>query len=172
MTTTDNKVIYHGFRRSDGMGAGLIAVETPDGGLLGEIAHVVKHSPTGMNWGYGGSGPADCARSLLLAALATVDPAAARCVTCKGTGYTAYVIPAGKALEEPVEVPFDPDHPGDIDPDAAGRCMDCDDGRRRVPYQDFKAEVVAGLGSEWRLTSTEILDWLAAHGVTAEGVDR
>ncbi|MEM0960919.1 MAG: DUF6166 domain-containing protein [Bacteroidota bacterium] len=29
--------------------------------------HVVRHSPTGPEWGYGGSGPADCARSVLLA---------------------------------------------------------------------------------------------------------
>ena len=29
------------------------------------VAHIVKHSPTGMSWGYGGSGPADTALSLL-----------------------------------------------------------------------------------------------------------
>ena len=29
--------------------------------------HIVYHSPTGMNWGYGGSGPADLALSLLTA---------------------------------------------------------------------------------------------------------
>ncbi len=27
--------------------------------------HMVKHSPTGMSWGYGGSGPSDLARSIL-----------------------------------------------------------------------------------------------------------
>ena len=27
--------------------------------------HIVRHSPTGMAWGYGGSGPADLALSLL-----------------------------------------------------------------------------------------------------------
>lgn len=30
------------------------------------LHHVVRHSPTGMEWGYGGSGPADLARSILL----------------------------------------------------------------------------------------------------------
>lgn len=35
---------------------------------------VVRHSPTGPEWGYGGSGPADCARSVLLA---LTDPATA-----------------------------------------------------------------------------------------------
>ena len=29
--------------------------------------HVVRHSPSGPEWGYGGSGPADCARSVLRA---------------------------------------------------------------------------------------------------------
>lgn len=31
-----------------------------------ELPHVVYHSPDGFQWGYGGSGPADLARSLLL----------------------------------------------------------------------------------------------------------
>ena len=30
-----------------------------------ELPHVVHHSPTGFEWGYGGSGPADLARSIL-----------------------------------------------------------------------------------------------------------
>jgi len=29
------------------------------------LKHIVKHSPTGFNWGYGGSGPADLALSIL-----------------------------------------------------------------------------------------------------------
>ena len=29
--------------------------------------HAVRHSPSGPEWGYGGSGPADCARSVLVA---------------------------------------------------------------------------------------------------------
>jgi len=31
--------------------------------------HIIRHSPTGMNWGYGGSGPADLAFSLLVAVI-------------------------------------------------------------------------------------------------------
>lgn len=30
------------------------------------LRHAVRHSPTGFEWGYGGSGPADLARSILL----------------------------------------------------------------------------------------------------------
>ena len=29
------------------------------------LRHIVRHSPTGLNWGYGGSGPADLALSIL-----------------------------------------------------------------------------------------------------------
>jgi hypothetical protein len=31
--------------------------------------HIVRHSPTGMSWGYGGSGPSDLALSLLTEAI-------------------------------------------------------------------------------------------------------
>jgi len=30
------------------------------------LKHIVYHSPTGMEWGYGGSGPSDLARSILV----------------------------------------------------------------------------------------------------------
>ena len=38
-----------------------------DGSAHMSCPHVVRHSPSGPEWGYGGSGPADCARSVLLA---------------------------------------------------------------------------------------------------------
>lgn len=38
-----------------------------DGTARMSVPHVVRHSPSGPEWGYGGSGPADCARSVLLA---------------------------------------------------------------------------------------------------------
>jgi hypothetical protein len=41
--------------------------------MLGVVAHAPKHSNGGYAWGYAGSGPADAARSLLIAA---VGPAA------------------------------------------------------------------------------------------------
>jgi len=39
------------------------------------LRHLVRHSPTGFEWGYGGSGPADLARSIIADALGTTDPA-------------------------------------------------------------------------------------------------
>ena len=38
-----------------------------DGTARMSCPHVVRHSPSGPEWGYLGSGPADCARSVLLA---------------------------------------------------------------------------------------------------------
>ena len=53
--------IYKGERILSGGGRGTTMV-TVDGVPL---AHRVRHSPTGFEWGYGGSGPADLARSIL-----------------------------------------------------------------------------------------------------------
>ncbi|OZC01182.1 hypothetical protein BSZ36_18705 [Rubricoccus marinus] len=39
---------------------------TCDGEAHASVPHAVRHSPTGIEWGYGGSGPADLARSVLL----------------------------------------------------------------------------------------------------------
>lgn len=39
--------------------------DRPGYSRLYPVTHVVNHSPTGMNWGYAGSGPADCALSIL-----------------------------------------------------------------------------------------------------------
>ena len=40
---------------------------TPQGEARASVPHVPRHSPTGIEWGYRGSGPADLARSVLLA---------------------------------------------------------------------------------------------------------
>ena len=40
---------------------------TFEGDAHASVPHVVRHSPSGIEWGYGGSGPADLALSVLLA---------------------------------------------------------------------------------------------------------
>lgn len=113
---------------------------------------MVRHSPTGFSWGYGGSGPADLARSLLIAALGDK----ANCDTCAGTRRIAW---AETELEpRPFDLAVHPE--GD-----AVKCFDCDDGYRRLPYHAFKFHYVAAFGDEWRMTRAEILDWLTAVGV-------
>lgn len=47
---------------------------TLEGEAHASVSHIVRHSPTGIEWGYGGSGPADLAFSVLLAL--TDEPAA------------------------------------------------------------------------------------------------
>lgn len=48
----------------------------------GPLAHHVKHSPDGFSWGYGGSGPSELARCLLIASL----DGAGLCGACDGRG--------------------------------------------------------------------------------------
>jgi hypothetical protein len=155
----DADVVYHGYQRQ--AGGSVITIEDAGGATAGMVRHVVKHSPTGMGWGYAGSGPTDCARSLLIAALGD----AARCPACAGTGKVAYRPGDG---EEPPLAPYDPaTSPAEYQ--AAGlkatRCQhwDCDEGYVRLPYQDFKFQFVTGWDREWRISRQKILQWLTRH---------
>lgn len=47
----------------------------PQAGGRRALQHHVKHSPTGFEWGYAGSGPADLARCLLIDVLQEDNPA-------------------------------------------------------------------------------------------------
>ena len=140
------EVVYHGYRSA--AGSPVVAVETAAGKHLGVLMHVVQHSPSGLNWGYQGSGPCDTARSLLLAALG--DDAV--CMECRGSTRVVYVANGDKYRSEP----FDPArHPW---AKQGWRCP-CSDGYKDVPYLDF-VEVVAGWGEEWRMTRSDIRAWL------------
>lgn len=55
--------IYRGSRLSSA-GAADVRVQE-DGEPVRILTHRVRHSPDGFQWGYGGSGPADLARSIL-----------------------------------------------------------------------------------------------------------
>lgn len=56
--------VYRGYSdRTDAMGPTVVTV-TDDQGTR-PLRHEARHNPTGFSWGYGGSGPADLARSLL-----------------------------------------------------------------------------------------------------------
>jgi hypothetical protein len=131
-----------------------VTAYNPATGWSEPLRHVVRHSPTGFEWGYGGSGPADLARCLLLDVLGP----AARCPECNGTERCVWLGPLGEEL-----APYDPVAHAEVDPELIGRCF-CDDGLRGLPYQEFKFEVVAKLDySRWVLTRTEILRWLVAR---------
>lgn len=53
--------VYVGTNR--GIGGQKIVVQ--DGMTTRPLKHVVRHSPTGFQWGYGGLGPSDAALSIL-----------------------------------------------------------------------------------------------------------
>lgn len=55
---------YNGSRTPSGPKITVI-IYTEGGTSTAPLAHVVVHSPTGMEWGYPGSGPADTALSIL-----------------------------------------------------------------------------------------------------------
>ncbi|GAA1624340.1 hypothetical protein GCM10009733_021260 [Nonomuraea maheshkhaliensis] len=145
-------VIYHGYRRA--VGGSFIAIETPAGEHIGVVRHLPLHSPTGLSWGYYGSGAADCARSLLIAALD--DDAACRC--CKGTGNVVLDPGSGK------ELPYELGKAATYNPELLFRCA-CEDGYRIGPsiYQAFKVAFVSQWGDEWRMPRSAILTWLAGQ---------
>jgi hypothetical protein len=156
-----DEVIYHGYHRSSAA-VSLVTIETEHGQQLGLLHHVVRYSPTGLNWGYQGSGPADLARSLLIAALGDH----ARCPACAGT--TKLACNRDHYRDQP-------DHPGRAatdDPELVQRCLACDDGYRPLPYQDFHTEHVATWGNQWRIRRADIQAWLARRGDLASDVPR
>ena len=142
-------VCYTGVQPSGG-GAGVITITTLTGQLIGLVTHVPKHSPTGMAWGFAGSGPADCARSLLAAA---IGEKLAVCPLCEGTNKIIYLGEGGTGRKA---------RPGD--PKAGiTECEMCDNGLflpRPMMYQEFKRVFVAGWGDTFVITRGAIIGWL------------
>lgn len=59
--------IYTGKRTKDGVEVRIIhPQEDIEGFVSGSLPHIPFHSPTGFEWGYGGSGPADLALAILV----------------------------------------------------------------------------------------------------------
>jgi hypothetical protein len=141
--------MYHGLWRENGSSA--IVVKDASDEQVGIVHHLPKHSPTGMNWGYAGAGPADTARSLLIAALGTD----ALCPACLGTGRVVYVMTGDS--EQPAAEPFDPESHRWA---THGWKCECDGGYKRLPYPDFTAQFVTRWGKEWVMSRASILDWL------------
>lgn len=52
-----------------------VFVKDTETGSVFRLNHVVRHSPSGVEWGYSGSGPADLALSILTDALGSVEKA-------------------------------------------------------------------------------------------------
>lgn len=70
---------YHGERNAatdHPADRGSLVIYVREQGAARQLRHVVLHSPTGLEWGYTGSGPGDLALSLLADALDLDDEAA------------------------------------------------------------------------------------------------
>jgi len=60
-----NKWNYEAVRTADGVKAFVVVQNGGDVTMRTPLPHIFKHSPTGFEFGYGGSGPADLALSIL-----------------------------------------------------------------------------------------------------------
>lgn len=127
-------------------------VDVIEDGERRTLRHYVRHSPTGLEWGYGGSGPADLARSILIEVLGSE----ALCRYCEGSGMVKWV--------------SDDDYRAatgeDTDPSELAICPDgCDHGLRSdLEYMDFKREIVAKLPRSSFILEAEIVtEWIKAR---------
>ncbi|MCL2582952.1 MAG: hypothetical protein FWE35_10890 [Streptosporangiales bacterium] len=149
-------VCYHG-RRDRGNPE--IIIHCPQIRYRAPLPHLRSHART-LDWGDGGPGADDLARSLLISAAGR----AALCPACRGTGRLVWDLDG----DEPPR-PFHPAAAA-ANPDAVGRCLACIDGYTpSLPYQLFKIEIIRDLGTWWRISRAEILEWLAeqqAEGLT------
>ena len=139
-----------------GYPGGLVVVADSAGAELGPLTHFFRHSPTGFGWGYGGSGPAELARCILLAVLGD----AGRCGQCGGQGQ---VVPSDDWAGER------PYRPETDDEDLVMRCLACDAGSWVTPslYQRFKRDHVARWRSaeNWTACVGDVRVWFAAEPV-------
>lgn len=156
----NSAVVYRGYGNDNPAGGRLVMVEVA--GDASPLPHHVKHSPTGMSWGYHGSGGADLARSLLIHALGD----AARCRVCNGSGEVGYDVVTNSDVPARVAEYEPPSPAGESRYSDVMGCQECEGGCRLLPavYQSFKRDVVARLPDDgWSLTRTEILQWAEQH---------
>lgn len=119
------------------------------------LKHYMRHSPDGFEWGYAGSGPAELARCILIDCLPDV-----KCAKCNGTGRVVY----DEAQKDFVTPIISEHHEIMDDPELSASCWDCDSGIARLPYQQFKFDVVQIFDRDsFTLTEAEVLAWWEAY---------
>lgn len=108
------------------------------------LEHRVRyHSPSGFDWGYGGSGPAELALNLLVDALGALLP---MCPRCKGRGRYR-----GQRCYE-------------------CQGLQIADALWRV-HHDFKWAFIAGLPDRrWSIDRVDVVQWWIGHLPVSEGV--
>lgn len=120
-------------------------VEVVEAGARRSLRHIAYHSPTGLEWGYGGSGPADLARSILVEVMGD----RALCRACEGGGRVFWdaagrdFAPRSRFTSEQIN---DIESAAIDEPDLVVACFECrGSALRALPYMRFKFEVVAKL---------------------------
>lgn len=112
------------------------------------LEHHKKHSPTGFGWGYGGSGPSDLARCLLIDALGLL----ALCSVCRGSGRVS----SGRdGVLKPAEKTV-------ANSDACPECYGDGIGSAlELNYQHFKWDVIVQLpmDKEWEMPRSDVVEW-------------
>lgn len=84
--TNSTSILIPGIR----LESGIILTRHNDGSTMSNVAHVaIHHSPSGFEWGYGGSGPADLALNICEAVLKTLDYKGPRIDLWNGTCFAA-----------------------------------------------------------------------------------
>ncbi|BBX30499.1 hypothetical protein B7435_30045 [Mycolicibacterium peregrinum] len=133
-------LVYRGYGLESAAGPRLVTIED-DSGCIAPLPHHPLHGEDGFSWGYGGSGPADLARSLIIHALGN----SALCTTCRGT---AVILHAKVIADQPEPTP----------------CTRCHHGYTVSMdlYQQFKADVIAHLPlTGWTLSHDAVMRWLS-----------
>jgi len=155
---SDTSITYHGHVQDCAVSVVVTGEHKWPYGHVHPLPHVVKHSSTGFSWGYGGSGPADLARSLLVHAL---DGAV--CTTCDGTGQTVYGEDGVEMSVSNAESLFE----GGEWAEHVYTCTSCEDGIAvpRALYQQFKWDVIAKLpiDRDWELSRDDVLQWTSGQ---------
>lgn len=142
-------VEYFGVRRRGGCLVNVLR----DDGTVAPLRHVMLHSPTGFEWGYGGSGPADLALSILCDVLEErptheeLYVGRFTCTRCRGAGET-----------------------GDELCDECGGMGGSPIIAQRL-YQRFKSSVIALLSRDdvddvepaWQIKADTVRTWIAAE---------
>jgi hypothetical protein len=135
MTLRGEGVLYVG-RRTPLLGCSVYVLR---GGMAVALPHVGLHSPSGFEWGYVGSGPADLALSLLADHLGCAP------------GLRRLLAARDLVAERR----------------AAGACPEAALAWRL--HQELKFDLVAHFPrDEWTLRGTQLAAWLALHTPAAE----
>ena len=147
----DSAVVIHGYPTT---GDGLVVLEDEAGRELGPLTHYPLHAvPGSLTWGYGGAGPADLARSILIAVLGED----ARCRTCAGTAHVLARLEGNRFVYEPYDR-------SRIGTGIAQYCPECEAGIKLLgaDYQAFKWARVAGWPGEreFRISVAEVHEWM------------